>query len=496
MAQKPCTCTTLRKGRLVYKTTLQLSIEDFVFPYGSLDPDNRWIKMAALIPWDDVERNYRAGFVNNGAPAHPARMAFGTLIAKQVLDVSDEELVCQVAENPYLQYFIGLKEFSESCPFGASTLVAFRKRFTEDDICRINEIILGRASENANDKDNDDDPPGAGTLTLDATVAPSDITYPQDVKLLNCAREHLEVLIDSICAQTGSSKPRTYRQLARKDFLNWSKSKRRSAKKTRVAIGRQLGYIRRDLGYAQALTEELSELTGCQVALLETITVLYDQQRFMHQNHSHSVPNRIVSIAQPWVRPVVRGKANANTEFGAKLHISVDEGGYVRKEKLSFDVYNEAEGLIDAAESYLDRTGHYPSRILADQIYRNRSNLSWCKERGIRLSGPRLGRPPIDSEVTRQAKATARRDSADRNVVEAVFGTVKQAYGMDRVAARLEETTKTVICLAIMAFNLKKMLAASLSAFLEKLIIRLKRKVLGARDKLGSRSWNYQLVTE
>jgi len=93
----------------MYKSTTQLSIEDFVFPYGKLKADNRWVKMADLVPWNTVEADYAAGFVNNGAPAHPARMAFGTLIAKQILGVSDEELVCQVAENAYLQYFIGLK---------------------------------------------------------------------------------------------------------------------------------------------------------------------------------------------------------------------------------------------------------------------------------------------------------------------------------------------------------------------------------------------------
>ena len=452
--------------------------------------------MADLVPWNTVEADYAAGFVNNGAPAHPARMAFGTLIAKQILGVSDEELVCQVAENAYLQYFIGLKEFSEDCPFGASTLVAFRKRFTENDIARINEIMLENAKK---DHDDHDDSPAGGesTMALDATVAPSDITYPQDVKLLNAARERLEGIIDDICIQTGSPKPRTYRQLARKDFLNWSKSKRRSAKKVRVAISRQLGYIRRDLRYIQTLTEALEpDMTARQVQLLETITALYDQQSCMHRQRTHSVQNRIVSISQPWVRPVVRGKANANTEFGAKVHISTDDGGYVRVERMSFDVFNESEDLVDAVESYRNRTGCYPDRLLADQIYRNRSNYAWCKDRGIRLSGPKLGRPPKDTEVTRLEKKTERQDAADRNVVEGVFGTAKTAYGAGRVAARLQETTKTVISMAFLVLNLKKTLGASLTDILEALIVGIKSIT---RVPIGNRwwsSWNYRPVTE
>jgi hypothetical protein len=402
----------------MYKSTAQLSIEDFVFPYGQLKPDNRWVKMAEFIPWDVVEADYAAGFVNNGAPAHPARMAFGTLVAKQMLDCSDEELVCQVTENPYLQYFIGLKGFSEDCPFGASTLVAFRKRFTDADIARINEIMIENAKRDRGGNDQSDPPTGESTMALDATVAPSDITYPQDVKLLNSAREHLEGIIDDICLQTAAPKPRTYRQCARKDFLNWSKSKRRSAKKVRVAIRRQLGYIKRDLGYVETLSAELEpEMTSRQTELLETINNLYGQQLHMHKTRTHSVQDRIVSIAQPWVRPVVRGKANANTEFGAKVHISTDDAGYVRIERMSFDVFNESEDLTCAVEAYRQRTGSYPDRLLADQIYRNRSNHAWCKERGIRLSGPKLGRPPKDREVTRETKATERKASYEKSMV-------------------------------------------------------------------------------
>lgn len=192
---------------IVYKIKKQMSIEDFIFPYGKLKTTNRWVKMADLIPWDDIERDYASKFVNNGAPAHPARMALGSLIIKQILGCSDEELCFQVAENPYLQFFIGLKEFTEECPFGSSTLVAFRKRFTDEDIKKVNDLMLKRARDKADDEDiDDDDDSNEKTMALDATVAPSDISYPQDVKLLNAAREHLEGIIDCICEQTGAKK--------------------------------------------------------------------------------------------------------------------------------------------------------------------------------------------------------------------------------------------------------------------------------------------------
>ena len=68
-----------------------------------------------------------------------------------------------------------------------------------------------------------------------------------------------------------------------------------------------------------------------------------------------------------------------------------------RIEKLSFDAYSESDVLIVAVERYFERTGYYPERILADKIYRNRNNLAYCREHGIRLSGPSLGRPKKDA---------------------------------------------------------------------------------------------------
>lgn len=122
----------------------------------------------------------------------------------------------------------------------------------------------------------------------------------------------------------------------------------------------------------------------------------------MYRNKTHKVTDRIVSISQPYIRPIVRGKAKTPTEFGMKLDMSVDDHGMARIEKQSFDAYNESEVLIGAIKNYYTRTGHYPERVLADKIYRNRKNLKYCKERGIRLSGPALGRPKKDPSENRK----------------------------------------------------------------------------------------------
>ena len=147
----------------MYKDNSQLRIEDFVFPYGTLDRENDWVKLAQIVPWETVEEGYAARFVNNGHPAHPARMALGALVIKQRLKCSDDWVVKHISENPYLQYFIGMKEYSSQCPFGASTMVAFRKRFSPEDIARILEATIPESEQESDDGgDDDQDPPNSG----------------------------------------------------------------------------------------------------------------------------------------------------------------------------------------------------------------------------------------------------------------------------------------------------------------------------------------------
>ncbi len=163
-------------------------------------------------------------------------------------------------------------------------------------------------------------------------------------------------MIDIICYEQNYYKPRMYRKKARKDYLNLAKCKKRTAKKIRKAIKAQLQYIRRNLRYIDAFLEEI-DLCDDLSKQFATIRTLVEQQQYMYENKVHSVPDRIVSISQPYIRPIVRGKAKASVEFGAKLDLSIDENGIAKR--LSFDAYNESDVLITAVENYKSRTGHF-----------------------------------------------------------------------------------------------------------------------------------------
>lgn len=157
---------------------------------------------------------------------------------------------------------------------------------------------------------------------------------------------------------------------------------------------------------------------------------------------------------------MVRGKKAADVEFGAKVSISLVDG-YAFVDKLGWDNYNEAELLPDAVERYRRRYGHYPEAVMADKLYRNMDNLRYCKERGIRLSGPRLGRPPKDTIHD----PYEHRDNAMRNWVESKFGEGKTGYGLARLFARLKDTSEAAIQLAFLALNLSRRVREILRPF-------------------------------
>ena len=443
----------------------QISLADFKQPVGmNLKESNRWVKKAQTIPWPEIEKRYAALFTNRkGNVAKPLRLALGACIIQAEYGYSDEETALQIQENPYLQYFCGYPGYDdEKLPFDPSLMVYFRKRLTPEILGEINEMIVRDAKERqvketeAKEDNDSDNGPGtggnSGTMIVDATCAPSNIRYPQDVSLLNEARENAEQLLDVLHDPADGKKPRTYRQCARKDYLKYTRCRKHTSKMTRKAIGKQLGYLRRDLAAIDSKPSLGKSLTTRQTERLDTIRTIYEQQKYMYDNRTHSVPDRIVSVSQPFVRPIVRGKAGKPVEFGAKLDISVVDG-WTRLEHCSFDAYNESGNLQEMAERFREREGHYPSRILADKIYRNRENLSYCKEHGIRLSGPALGRP---KKTETRDKTQDYRDECERVEVERKFSLAKRKCGMGLVTAKLRETAAHVIAMSILVLNLRK----------------------------------------
>ena len=185
------------------------------------------------------------------------------------------------------------------------------------------------------------------------------------------------------------------------------------------------------------------------------IKELYRQQLEMFQQKKHSISNRIVSIHQPHIRPMVRGKLGTNVEFGAKINVSLQEG-YTRIDQISFEAFNEGGCMIEQLERFKKLNGHYPELANTDQIYTTRENRKFLKEKNIRHTAKPLGRKP-KVELNRYQKDKLKKERGERNHIEGKFGQGKTKYGLNNIKARLADTSTSWIAAIMFVMNILKL---------------------------------------
>lgn len=518
-----------------YSSTRQLSIEEFRQPFGKLGKDNRWVILANLLPWDDMARVYAKRMSQKlGRKAVNPRIAVGTLIIKHILRSTDEDTIELIKESPYLQYFLGYPGYRYEQPFTASLLVAIRRRlgvaefeqltaYFMNQVNRIGQQIAsqkknltagradsgpaqasrgthskadpsgnsggGHASDTRGKSADSQEPPpkppasemeNKGHLIVDATVAPADIKYPTDLDLLNEAREKSEQLIDLLYVpEKGKTKPRTYRKKARQAYLACAKQRKKRKRALKKALKAQLNYLGRNLRTIGKLLDRHGHgpfpLADKYQQVLWVLQEVYRQQKQMYDDQSHKTPDRIVNIAQPHIRPIVRGKAGKEVEFGAKISVSLVDG-YSYLDRISWDAYNEGTDLKAQIEAYRERFGCYPEWVSADAIYGSRENRAYMKEHKIKYTGHALGRPPGTADPEhREHEAARKQQGKQRSRVEGIFGNSKRKYDLDLVKAKTKETSESWIAMVYLVMNIAHFLRVIFWPILKLRIFWLKR---------------------
>jgi hypothetical protein len=429
-----------------------------------------------------------------------ARLVIGAVIIKHKLCLSDVEAAQQIQENPDMPYFVGLPGYQSAEPFASSLFVEIRKRMGEAVFEGFHRAVIAahegkkpvksepetpikiadctssgvEADEEmatlSPDETQDQASPEfteathQGQLILDATVVEQAIRFPTGLSLLNEAREFSEQIIDTLCANLKVDKnPRTYREKARSAYLAIANQKRPGRKPLRRGLKQQLPYLRRNLGHIEPLLTALPKGTPLPLPrwLLYRYWVIppvYEQQWEMYCNKTPRCNRRIVSISQPYVRPMVRGKQDKPVEFGAKLSVSLTGDGLAHVDHLRWDAFHEGLDLVAQVEAYLERYGHFPERVLADPLYGTRANRDYLKQRGIRFAGKPLGRPKQvtdeNREQLKQAKGQRRQEYRQRIPIEGKFGQGKNGYRLNYIRAKRANTAFAWINSIFLVMNL------------------------------------------
>ena len=479
------------KGKKLAEKLERLKQEEDVSVYGEqLSLPNIDNAVLSAIS-DDTEKEGELSHA--GRHPFPFRLVFGITIIQGILNLSDRMICKLVSESPYLQWFLGYKAFSSQNTIHSTNLVHFKKRLDVATMEKLNDIIIknkkyqrelqetlngsqkGTADEcskaaNTVPKENmleshtlntetdaEKQPDGIsnkGTLIMDATCGPVNIRFPQDFSLLNEARMDLEYIINRLCRDYSIKKPRTYVEKLNIEFLKLAKAKKKPDSLIHHVKELELNGIKRNLGYIENfLACNNVELQIDEIEKIQIIRAVYAQQKYMHDNKIKRVSNRIVSISLPFIRPISRGKTNKPYEFGPKYDIEVDTDGFVRTIDFSYDSFNESTHFIDVIEKYKKRNGYYPERVLVDQIYRTRKNRDFCKQNGIRISGPSLGRKPKDETLLDELFQTRTDDMVDRIEVERRFSREKRCFGIECIVEKAIENIGHAVGMSVFLDN-------------------------------------------
>ena len=422
-----------------------------LFPFGGrLDENNRWLRITELIPWEQLENSYSQYFSHTGRPAHDARLVIGLLLLKHMTGTSDREIVQLVCENPYMQAFCGLDNFTAGKLIDPSTLTYVRKRLGAKRFKELEELTYKSLVEHKIIK--------AKGLLVDATVFPEHIHYPTDAGLLNEARQWLVSKIKSIGAKIGR-KYRTYCRKARQEYLTFNKKKRRNKKDIRRIVKSMLQYASRNVWQLdEVMALAVDKGIVVQKHVTEQLTVIkkvLQQQWRMYREKVNRIDDRIVSLHKPQVRPIKRGKAGKDVEFGPKASLS-HVGRFTFLDRLSSDNFNESGDVEMQLANYEDRFGIKPPYVVGDRIYGTNDNRNLLKDKEIRNAfEPRGRKPKHESSPDRWRKRKRR----ERNRIEGAIGNGKNHYGLDRIKYSIEGGDELWVRLGLMATNLKATVA-------------------------------------
>ena len=443
----------------------QMTFDEMKGSLERLPKTNRWVQMGDALPWGEYEKVYNERLKNDkvGASNRPGRMVIAALIIKHKLSLSDEETILTIQENPYMQYMCGLTEYSDQPIFDPSLFTTIRKRITIEDVNALTLELAKKAQQKKDKDDNDEDNTFSGMtqptdVKADATCADAEVRYPTDIDLVEDGSKYIDRMIDKVCGIKKIRKPAgVERNRIRAIYLNVIKRKHKGSKLIKDALSRMLPLLYRDiltlLNLIGVDDETYGRFNCTQKRTIQAVIDMYHQQEEMLREGKHTCENRIVSIHQPHVRPIVRGKAKAKVEFGAKIGVSI-VSGYSFIDHHSWDAYNEASDLTVHIEKYKERFGCEPKRFFGDKIYLNRENRRILKEKEIQIMGRPLGRPP--KNPTQEQIERERIGVSLRNEAEAQFGTGKRTYRANNIRAKLPQTAECWTAMCYFVKNLAK----------------------------------------
>lgn len=415
-----------------------------LFKFDSMGFDfsnNDLVDIAETAPWDRLMALFEPLYSDTGRNSKSIRMMIGLEIAKTVCQQSDERIVARLKTDTAVMILCGFDAaFRVKAP-DPSSMTNFRKRWTEPVKREFTYILAGLAVEKLPAKKR-------GQVASDTTCIPADITYPTDKKLIIRAVDKLFGMVEEARAKGGEI-ALTGRRKAEGLIL--------SGRKMKSSTGKKVNEIKKGLiEFGEEVLEKVEEVKGDISKRgqeeIKTIKKVFEQQREMIEKGTNRVKDRIVSIHEEKIRPIVRGKAGKRTEFGKKISIMTVGQKVIIPNVSRYDNFHDGSIVDSDIERYEEITGRKPREYVADKGYHTKDNHRKLSEQGIKDGIHYRGRMP--ESVKKESKATRERMYRQRSPVEGKIGLLKRRYGCNRIKYKSENADMAVL-MAAAVNNLK-----------------------------------------
>lgn len=396
------------------------------------------------IPWEELVKLLPIDLkLKGGAPSWLDRKGMlGLMFLKHYTSLSDEKLIDRLNTDYAFQLFCNFRLQIGQKISDKGLVTRIRKYIsTHCDFEQLQAIFATHWKPNMKD---------THVLLMDATCYEVQIAYPTDVKLLWEATEWIwEAIIPQYSKSLKVPLPRSKFKEQKKKQMKYQKLRKVGIKKTKKRKQSLLYLLKKGIDELQKFInlskKQPDEKTRKR---LKTIKLLYQQQLYMQQNGKTTVKDRIVSLSQEHIRPIVRGKENKPVEFGIKAHVmQVDGINFI--EHHSFSAFNESTRLQNTVRKHQKLIGNC-THVAADGIYPTNKNRKYCTKNKIQTNFAKKG-PVKDDKSTKQIKAILSKERSTR--LEGSFGTEKEHYGLRKIRARTAQTQVTWMFFGIFTAN-------------------------------------------
>lgn len=396
-----------------------------------INPQHELVLLANKIDWDSLEVNVADVMPKGvGRPMMKPRLMSGIFLLKHLYNLSDENVLHQFIENPYMQYFCGLTYFTHDFPCDSTTIVKWRKKLGPKFFEKVLEETVKLAVRMKALKVSD-----LKKVYVDTTVQEKNIQFPTDTRLY---LKGIKIL-NRLAGKLGVKPKQSYKFTGPKLALKYSRyahaKQMKRAKKCRKSLKTCFGRLLRDL----------DRKFRSQNLLCKKVEKIFDIC-FRIFNQKKSDKNKIYSVHAPEVKCISKGKAHKKYEFGNKVSIAttVKKNFVVGALSFSSSMF-DGKTLKDSLQQVSKIMGQDPDFAYVDRGYRGYTKD--CGQTTVFHQGQRRG-------IEKSTRKLLRR----RSRIEPVIGHLKQDHRLGRNFLLGEDGDKINLLLSASAFNLRKLL--------------------------------------